>query len=196
MRGHRRLRRRRTRPVQAIRGGLARLSRRMIELERGHGMRQRRGVKNDPELRVPGANVLSAYGAAGCLNAKRPLPHNAREGPFATQAPRYSVGPPEHVSSRPVMRPRALVRRRTAERSMIASIRSVCVTSSRHAGSRGAERRRCSCHWPASSGRQRVARPQHASVATGTCWCGVTDSRSTTCNPSARQSSRVLILPR
>jgi hypothetical protein len=50
---------------------------------------------------------------------KRPLSQHVREGPFATRASRYWGGPPKHDCPRPMIsRPRAHVRRRTAEQRM------------------------------------------------------------------------------
>ena len=84
-----------------------------------HGCNGGEGARRGPRAaRASGERSLSEAGERSVR--KRPLAV-CREGPFATDAPRYSVRPPMHEIPRPIIiiRPRALLRRRTLRCGMV-----------------------------------------------------------------------------
>ena len=81
-----------------------------------------KGARRGPRAaRASGERSLSEAGERSVR--KRPLAV-CREGPFATDAPRYSVRPPMHEIPRPIIiiRPRAVLRRRTLRCGMVSSV--------------------------------------------------------------------------
>src|SRR5947207_12476660 len=61
------------------------------------------------------------------LKRKRPLPSRTWEGPLVTSARRYSERPPPPTHRSPrLIRPRALLRRRTLARCIVANLERAC----------------------------------------------------------------------